>query len=150
MSVIRHRAPGQRRAPRTVDELRRALHTHGPTYIAILHTGALAGVLPQLDEAGNPVMVRTLHVNPETGAEVWEHTYVNGTMLDSSDRLRLLQYLVDKILPGVKTEGAADTVPGQLLEAAAEDPSSLAHLSEAQLVEMVQEGSVYLRAPDAP
>lgn len=144
-----HRAPAQRQM-REIEEMRASMPLG--TYIEMMHIAAVTGVVPVLDPTtGLPAIAVATVVDPETGEDKQQIFMRGANCLDGDARIKLMQYLVDKIMPDIKqADPATRESPAQLIEAIAEDPTTTHHLTGEELNNAIQEAVFYMPKIDPP
>lgn len=96
-------------------------------YLFLLDQAALTGFIPKLDFYGNPIV----DDRPD--------------YLDPAERLKVLKFLIDKVLPSPK---AQDPPPPIDVDALVQDPTEVRKLSTAQLVEVARRNQEFRDATD--
>ena len=103
---------------REIEEMRASMPIG--TYIELMHIAAVTGIVPTLDpETGQIAIARTTMLD-EDGNEKLQVILKQANQLDGESRIRLMQYLVDKLMPNMKPADPKEMeTPAQLVEATA-------------------------------
>jgi hypothetical protein len=107
-----------------VEHLRRQLPLH--TYLHLLHVGAVTGYIPRYSPAGRPV--------PQA-KQTTDGTFLEAPDgLDGRTRVQIIQYLIDKAMPALKSD-----TPGRRVDSAARRLSltDLRSMSNDELMSML-------------
>ncbi len=118
VATRRAREVSRRSARQDVECLRQNLPVH--LYTFLLHQAACTGFLPTLNQHGRPVP-------PDELTEVQREL----SFLPATDRIKVLQYLIDKRMPSVKALEIQTNNGADLLAA---NPSDARHLGSGSLL----------------
>ncbi len=136
---------------REIEEMRASLPLG--KYLQLIHIGATTGVIPTINPlTGEPVVAATkIHPtgSPDDEREV---LMIDGSPLESGQRLSLLQYLVDKQMaaPNMPQLEAANQSSEKLAQEVIANPSDTPSLPREDLEQIIRDAEFYIPEERAP